>query len=92
MSNIEQSKHLMSGTEEQRVRAMRCAMALGSRTPVPHSLYRALLALVESVEKPGAPEPCKPRPVSDARKVLAPERRVPKAKQNPVKPIQEGLW
>lgn len=79
-------------SQEQCARASRCARQLGCRTPVPHSLYRALLALVESVEKPGAPEPCKPRPVSDARKVLAPERRVPKAKQNPVKPIQEGLW
>lgn len=80
-------------SEDQCARASRCARQLGCRTPVPHSLYRAMLELVVSVEKPGAPEPAKKPPVSDARKVLAPPKRPasPRREKKPKEPIQEEL-
>lgn len=77
-------------SQEQMARASRCARLLGARTPVPVGLYRALLALVESVERPYTKaELEKPPPVSDARKVLAPKKPRPKKS---VEPLQEGLW
>lgn len=78
-------------SEDQKARASRCARQLGAPTPVPSGLYRALLALVESVDKPGAPEPTKKPPVSDARKVLAPVKKYPRPPKA-AEPLQEVLW
>lgn len=78
-------------SQEQMARAARCAGQLTARTPVPHSLYRVLLVLVESVERPFTKaELVKPPPVSDARKVLAPKKSRPR--RAAVQPCEEGLW
>lgn len=81
-------------SQEQMARAARCAISLGAPSPVPRGLYRALLSLVESVERPYTKaELEKPPPVSDARKVLAPVRTAaPKKTKRTKQPIQEGLW
>lgn len=77
---------------EQCERAARCARGLGA--PIrdgmpPQGLYRALLALVESVERPYTKEELEKKPpVSDARKVL----RAPKKPKKVAEPVQEGLW
>jgi hypothetical protein len=82
-----QTKEALMATEAQCERAERICRQLGARPPVPHGLYKVMLELVEADEKPGREEAPPARPVSDARKVLAPVKKHPKKVVE-----QEGLW
>lgn len=76
--------------ERQLERAEGCAFDLaGSRAT--HAIMRAMLSLVEAVEKDGGVADPVPEPPVDARKVLVPKKK-PKPPPKAAEPLQEGLW